>query len=74
MSLCDLRHGQSATIDTIADDNLRVQLMRFGITSGTEVRCHCKLPFGPVVLKYGVQEIALGREIARQVTIQPATC
>ncbi len=74
MSLNELKRGQSATIGNVPDETLRVQLLRFGITSGTEVCCHCKLPFGPVVLKYGGQEIALGRDIARQITIQPAAC
>lgn len=74
MSLCELRHGQYATIDNISDENLRVQLLRFGITSGSKVRCHCKLPFGPVVLKFGAQEIALGRDIARQVAVSTSTC
>ncbi len=69
MSLYELRRGQSATITNVPDENLRIQLLRFGIISGTQVRCHCKLPFGPVVLKYAGQEIALGREIACQVTV-----
>jgi ferrous iron transport protein A len=73
MSICELRHGEYATIDAIPDENLRVQLLRFGITSGSKVLCHCKLPFGPIVLKYGGQEIALGREIARKVAIVPTT-
>ena len=70
MSLNELKRGQSATITNVPDENLRIQLLRFGIINGTQVSCHCKLPFGPVVLKYGGQEIALGREIARQVTIK----
>jgi Fe2+ transport system protein FeoA len=70
MSLTDLRHGQCATITAIPDEYLRVQLLRFGITCGSEIRCHCKLPLGPVVLKFGSQEIAMGREIARMVSVQ----
>ena len=69
MSLNDLRRGQSATVLAIPEENLRVQLMRFGITVGCKVNCHSKLPFGPVVLRYGGQEIALGRDIARQIEI-----
>lgn len=69
MSLNELRRGQVATIAEIPQEFLRVQLVRFGITSGTKVRCHTNIPFGPVVLQYGGQEIALGRDIARQVRI-----
>ena len=72
MSLNELKRGQNAIITNVPDENLRIQLLRFGIINGTQVSCHCKLPFGPVVLKYGGQEIALGREIARQVTIKTA--
>lgn len=70
MSLIELRRGQKATITAIPDESLRVQLLRFGITCGTRICCHCKLPFGPVVLQFGGQEIALGREIARQVSVE----
>ncbi|PLX82312.1 MAG: ferrous iron transport protein A [Desulfuromonas sp.] len=69
MCLSDLRRGQAATVADISDETLRVQLLRFGITAGCRVHCHTKLPLGPVVLRYGGQEIALGREIARQVQV-----
>lgn len=69
MSINELRRGQTATIGKIDKEQLRVQLLRFGITAGCQVSCHTKIPFGPVVLKYGTQEIALGRELARQISI-----
>lgn len=70
MSLSDLRRGESATVKGIADEGLRMQLLRFGITAGCRVRCHARLPFGPVVLRYGGQEIAVGREVARRVAVE----
>lgn len=70
MSLNDLRRGDSATVVAIPDDSLRIQLLRFGITAGCSVRCHAKVPFGPVVLRYGGQEIAVGREVARRVGVR----
>lgn len=69
MVLSELRKGQSATVTHIPDESLRIQLLRFGVTAGCRVRCHTKLPYGPVVLKYGGQEIAVGRQVARAVTI-----
>ena len=69
MSLSDLRRGDSATVVDIPDEGLRMQLLRFGITAGCRVRCHARLPFGPVVLRYGGQEIAVGREVARRVAV-----
>ncbi len=70
MSLTELQRGQKATITAIPDESMRVQLLRFGITCGSEICCHCKLPFGPVVLKFSGQEIALGRKIASLITVQ----
>ncbi|MBI5014010.1 MAG: ferrous iron transport protein A [Deltaproteobacteria bacterium] len=70
MCLSDLRRGDSATVTGIPDENLRMQLLRFGITSGCHVSCHARLPFGPVVLRYGGQEIAVGREVARSVSVE----
>lgn len=69
MSLNDLRRGQTATIAAITDEMLRVQMLRFGLSQGTLVRCHVHIPFGPVVLQYGGQEIALGRDIARSIPV-----
>lgn len=69
MSIEIMRRGDKATIGNIVQEELRVQLLRFGITEGCQVQCLTNIPFGPVVLRYGGQEIALGRELARQVTI-----
>ncbi len=69
MCLSDLRRGQWARVEKISDDALRVQLLRFGITPGSRVCCHARLPFGPVVVKYGGQEIAVGRQVARGIEV-----
>ena len=69
MSISDLKSGQSATIYEIPQEDLRAQLLRFGIISGSRVCCSTNIPFGPVVLKFGGQEIAFGRQLARQITV-----
>lgn len=69
MCLSELRRGQVATVAHIPEEQLRVQLLRFGIIPGSQVSCHTNIPFGPVVLRYGGQEIALGREIARRIRV-----
>lgn len=69
MSLSELKRGDSATVVGIPDEGLRMQLLRFGITAGCRVQCHAKLPFGPVVVRYGGQEIAVGREVAKSVSV-----
>ena len=69
MSLTDLRRGQWAEVEQIVDDGLRLQLLRFGITPGCRVRCHTRIPLGPVVMQYGGQEIAIGHRAARSVQV-----
>ncbi len=71
MCLSELKRGQTARVDNIADEHLRVQLLRFGIAAGCQVCCHARLWAGPVVLRYGGQEIALGREVAQQIQVTP---
>ncbi len=70
MCLSDLHRGQTATVVQIPDDDLRMQLMRFGVTAGCLVRCHTKVPFGPVVVRYGGQEIAVGRRVAERIRVE----
>jgi len=60
----------AATVSHIPDETLRAQLLRFGIATGSRVPCHARLPFGPVVLRFGRQEIALGRQLAEQIKVQ----
>jgi Fe2+ transport system protein FeoA len=51
MSLNDLRRGQAVKVLHIADEVVRVQLLRFDITPGSRVTCYSKVPFGPVVVQ-----------------------
>jgi Fe2+ transport system protein FeoA len=69
MSLTDLRRGQWAEVAQIVDDGLRLQLGRFGITPECRVRCHTRVPLGPVVVQYGGQEIAVGHRAALSVRV-----
>lgn len=70
MCLSDMRRGEWARVTAIPDADLRVQLLRFGIADGCRVCCQSKLPFGPLVLRYGGQEIAVGRQLARAIQVE----
>ncbi len=70
MCLSDLKRGREARVNRIDDAGLRTLLLRFGIATGSQVRCLNRIPFGPIVLRYGGQELALGRDIARRITIE----
>lgn len=69
-TLAVLRAGDHATIEAIEDDSARAQAIRFGMGAGAAVQCVTTLPGGPIVLRSGRQEIAVGRGLARQIRIQ----
>lgn len=71
-TLAGLRPGQHATIQTIEDNLARAQAVRFGMGAGARVSCVTTVPGGPVVLKSGRQEIAVGRGLAQRIHIQHA--
>ena len=68
-TLAVLRPGQEATIAEIPDRTARALAMRFGMGCGACVRCVSVIPGGPVVLRSGRQEIAVGRGLARRIRI-----
>jgi Fe2+ transport system protein FeoA len=70
MTLDMVRRGDQVRILKIDDPQVRMQAIRFGIGEGTDVRCAEKLPAGPIVLRRGRQEIAVGRSIARGISVE----
>jgi ferrous iron transport protein A len=69
MHLSQIKPGQEARIVAIPDEEIRSQLIRFGISEGSHVVCDVKLPFGPIVLRHNRQEIAVGRQLAKTIRI-----
>jgi Fe2+ transport system protein FeoA len=70
MTLDMVRRGEQVRILKIDDPQVRMQAIRFGIGEGSDVRCTEKLPAGPIVLRRGRQEIAVGRSIARVISVE----
>lgn len=70
MTLDMVRRGEQVRILKIDDPQVRMQAIRFGIGEGADVRCAEKLPAGPIVLRRGRQEIAIGRNIARTISVE----
>ncbi|MGE5618500.1 MAG: FeoA family protein [Sphingomonadaceae bacterium] len=70
MTLDMVRRGDHVRILRIDDPQVRFQAIRFGIGEGADVRCAEKLPAGPIVLRRGRQEIAIGRSIARSISVE----
>ena len=69
MCLSEAKKGQMVSIISIADANIRTQLIRFGIGEGSHVQCLERIPFGPLMILHHRQEIAVGNEVARNIIV-----
>ena len=71
--ICSLdcaRVGEHFEIISVDDDHARVQALRFGMSQGACVECVTRIPAGPLVLKSGRQEIAVGRGLAKRIQVR----
>lgn len=64
------RKGERLEIVSIQNDDARIQALRFGLGAGAVALCVTKVPGGPIVLKSGRQEIAIGRKLADSITVR----
>ncbi|MBP8629062.1 MAG: ferrous iron transport protein A [Negativicutes bacterium] len=69
MVLAEVERGQKVRILKIEDETIRAQAIRFGISSGSEVKCSEKIVAGPIIISKGKQEIAIGRKLAERITV-----
>lgn len=65
----EMQRGQAVRIVRVEDDATRAQFIRFGIGEGSRVTCLEKIPFGPLMLRHNRQELAIGREIAKNIIV-----
>ncbi|MDF1542023.1 MAG: FeoA family protein [Anaerosomatales bacterium] len=70
-TLDTLRRGDSCEVLGIGDEMARISAMRFGMSEGARISCVTKIPAGPIVVRSGRQEIAVGRGLARRITVRP---
>lgn len=70
ITLDQLCSGERAEVIEVDDQDIRTQMMRLGICEGAMVSCVTKVPAGPIVLKHGRQEIALGRALAKKISVR----
>ena len=70
ITLDQAQKGQKVTIRRIPDGVVRVQAIRFGIGEGSVILCMEKLPKGPVIIRKGWQEIAIGRKLAESILVE----
>lgn len=65
-----VRSGEHLEIISVDDEHARVQALRFGMAEGACVECVTRIPAGPLVLKSGRQEIAVGRALAKRILVR----
>lgn len=70
MTLDQAKRGQQIVIENIPNEVIKIQAIRLGIYEGAKVNCLAKIPFGPVILRNRMQEIAVGRNLARSISIK----
>ncbi|MEW6662984.1 MAG: FeoA family protein [Bacillota bacterium] len=70
MKLEEVRTGQHVRITSIPDEQVRAQIIRFGIAEGEVVTCVEVIPAGPVIIAKNKQEIAIGRKLARRIGVE----
>jgi len=63
--------GQVIKITGIPNNHVRVQAIRFGLSEGAVVTCREVVPAGPVVVIRNKQEIAIGRKLAKTISVEP---
>ncbi len=69
-SLDCIRKGERIEIVSVDDAHARMQALRFGMAEGACVECVTRIPAGPLVLKSGRQEIAVGRSLAKRISVR----
>lgn len=70
MTIDKMKKGQVAKIKRFNEDSMKGFAMRLGLDDGATVCCHEVIPAGPIILKKGHQEIAVGRNLARKIEIE----
>jgi Fe2+ transport system protein FeoA len=71
--LCTLdqaSRGDRMVVTGVDDEAARIHAIRFGMAEGAHVSCVTRIPAGPVVLRSGRQEIAVGRELAKRISVR----
>lgn len=71
MTLDKAKKGQLLKITGIENEFTRIQAIRFGIDEGSVITCRENLPAGPVIIVKNKREIAIGRSLARTISVKP---
>ncbi len=67
--LFGLKAGKWVRILSLPHGTLRAQFIRVGIHEGERVHCIERLPGGTIVLQRNRQQIAIGHQLAKQISV-----
>jgi len=62
--LAEAKHGDVLEVIEVVDPGIKIQCVRLGLQPGSRLECIRTLPDGPVVVRCGTCELAIGRPIA----------
>lgn len=65
-----VKKGELCVIRYIPAGDMKTQAIRFNMVEGNTALCQAVIPAGPIILKVGRQEIALGRHLAQQIEVE----
>jgi Fe2+ transport system protein FeoA len=71
ITLANARNSLAYRIVSIGGRNCREQMLRMGLSEGCKVECITNLYRGPVILRCGRTDIAIGRGMAERIMVEP---
>lgn len=69
--LSEARHGDVVEVVDVNDPAVKIQCVRVGLQVGSRLECIRSLPNGPVVVRCGTCELAIGRPVASCIRVRP---
>lgn len=70
MNLAETKAGDRLIIISTGSEELALQTLRLGISSGAEIEVQQNIYGGPVIVARNQLEIAIGRELARNIEVE----
>jgi Fe2+ transport system protein FeoA len=71
LTLSEGKDGQWLKVIKTRGEDITVQALRFGIGEGAEVYVQKNIRGGPVIVSKNQLEIAIGRQLACQINVEP---
>lgn len=69
-TLADTKLGETVEVCAVNDSYARIQALRFGINPGAVITAIAHIASGPIVVRSGRQEIAIGRPLAEKIQVR----